>query len=313
MTACDLWLKLGSLLWPRTYGSGLSTQTEIVRVLESDFTLHDTKIGALNGPSALFAAAWADVAYPKIITTHRYAAALMCTKIDPSIAVDIRPPWKAFAIAVPNGLLVSGDREYDTIAVLLAPDDECNGIIALPGVPGTARAKVVMVVAGGGGHLCMNVIGSTIENGLFNEPAEFLTYDRKVPSAAEGKRRILLCARRLVVGMLVALQAREFAEESRQQRQASVRRKGAPAHRIIFVRPASVAIDCRPAIREYLEGAGTPGESPIFQTMVRGHYKRQVCGVGRVDRRVIWIEPYWRGPEEAEILVRPHRVKGDGR
>lgn len=25
-------------------------------------------------------------------------------------------------------------------------------------------------------------------------------------------------------------------------------------------------------------------------------------------RKVIWIEPYWRGPEEAPILARPFKV-----
>jgi hypothetical protein len=30
---------------------------------------------------------------------------------------------------------------------------------------------------------------------------------------------------------------------------------------------------------------------------VRGHHKMQPCGVGRTERKLIWIEPYWRGLE----------------
>ena len=36
--------------------------------------------------------------------------------------------------------------------------------------------------------------------------------------------------------------------------------------------------------------------------------KRQVVGIGRTGRKVIWVEPYWRGPEEAPILTRPYHV-----
>jgi hypothetical protein len=39
-----------------------------------------------------------------------------------------------------------------------------------------------------------------------------------------------------------------------------------------------------------------------------GHYKRQVVGTGRHGRQIIWIEPYWRGPENAPILARPWRI-----
>lgn len=48
----------------------------------------------------------------------------------------------------------------------------------------------------------------------------------------------------------------------------------------------------------------------MFQSCVRGHYKRQVIGVGRSGRKVIWIEPYWRGPEGAPLLVRPYEFTG---
>jgi hypothetical protein len=33
------------------------------------------------------------------------------------------------------------------------------------------------------------------------------------------------------------------------------------------------------------------------QHIVRGHFKRQVFGVGGASRRTIWVEPYWRGPD----------------
>src|SRR5690606_27643565 len=36
--------------------------------------------------------------------------------------------------------------------------------------------------------------------------------------------------------------------------------------------------------------------------IVRGHFKQQACGEGRANRKSIWVQPYWRGPEDgAEI------------
>lgn len=35
--------------------------------------------------------------------------------------------------------------------------------------------------------------------------------------------------------------------------------------------------------------------------IVAGHWRKQACGIGRADRRLMWIEPYWKGPEFAPI------------
>lgn len=34
-----------------------------------------------------------------------------------------------------------------------------------------------------------------------------------------------------------------------------------------------------------------------MQQVVRGHWKKQACGIGRMGRRTIWINPYIRGPD----------------
>jgi len=88
---------------------------------------------------------------------------------------------------------------------------------------------------------------------------------------------------------------------------SSPTRTGPPPHRTIFIgRP--LAVDARPSLRASVaSGNGAP---PSVQTLVRGHIKRQVVGIGRTGRRVVWIEPYWRGPEDAPILARPYSVGG---
>jgi hypothetical protein len=42
--------------------------------------------------------------------------------------------------------------------------------------------------------------------------------------------------------------------------------------------------------------------------LVRGHWRMQVCGKEQAARRRTWIAPYWKGPERAAALVRPHVI-----
>lgn len=48
--------------------------------------------------------------------------------------------------------------------------------------------------------------------------------------------------------------------------------------------------------------AGVEGRTLDHPVWVRGHWKRQVHGEGRVFRRIIWIRPYLKGPDTAEYM-----------
>ncbi len=44
------------------------------------------------------------------------------------------------------------------------------------------------------------------------------------------------------------------------------------------------------------------GSSPKVQCLVSGHWKRQQHGPGRSLRKLIHVEPYWRGPLDAPVI-----------
>lgn len=73
---------------------------------------------------------------------------------------------------------------------------------------------------------------------------------------------------------------------------------------------APVKIDLRDAVREHLAGK-RGGGAPTVQFIVRGHWRNQVHGPGRQHRKRIWIEPFWKGPEDSRVLLRGHQVEGD--
>jgi hypothetical protein len=136
----------------------------------------------------------------------------------------------------------------------------------------------------------------------------------KYRTAYEMDMRTARMAQRLVAGLLLAMQNTEnFKDRAVEaKRSKNKRAPGSPAHRLIHVgRPLN--IDLRPNIENYIRTGKTGtrrGGPPTVQVLVRGHYKRQAYGVGRLLRKVIWIEPFWRGPEEAIINVRP-KLKAD--
>ena len=51
------------------------------------------------------------------------------------------------------------------------------------------------------------------------------------------------------------------------------------------------------------------GRKITVRTLVSGHWRDQPCGAGLKDRKRIWIEPFWRGPEGVPITHRPHSLK----
>lgn len=56
-------------------------------------------------------------------------------------------------------------------------------------------------------------------------------------------------------------------------------------------------------------GARDEGWTMSVRTMVRGHWRQQAHGPNHSLRKVIWIRPTWRGPEDAPISIHATRLK----
>ena len=57
-----------------------------------------------------------------------------------------------------------------------------------------------------------------------------------------------------------------------------------------------------------IPGAGT-GRTIDKRFVVRGHHRKQAYGKGRTERKRIWIMPFWKGPEMAEIVSKKYKVE----
>lgn len=55
---------------------------------------------------------------------------------------------------------------------------------------------------------------------------------------------------------------------------------------------------------------GKSGQSkPNVRFIVRGHWRLQPFGSGLTERKLVWITPYYKGPEIADLVSKPYLVK----
>ena len=234
-----------------------------------------------------FAARWAVHAFQRLMTSHTFAAALMCSDVHREVLEGIERQWDAFMVLVPNGMLVAGELEFSRILVATYSLGVEMEMMAIRGNGTTIRSVVTA--------------GLSIPELLSSDGTDLLHGD-----VDKATYRCFIMAKRLVAGLLLNLQHPPNVKVRKvEARPKSKGREAEPEHRIVTI-GAPLTIDCRASVKEYIEHGPRRGKHapPTVQVMVRGHYRRQVCGVGRLERKVIWISPFWRGPEAALIQTR---------
>lgn len=250
-------------------------------------------------------ARWAHAALPQVTMGHKYAAALMCTVVPDEVLEDIRAPWEAFLIQVPNGLVhfVDGrDRLVSVRAVLVTrePDDGRWSYVALcePSADGISDTIY---------YQNLNTAWGLLNPGTSVATARDIG-DLFARDMEDIDTRSAMLLGRLVLSTCLAMSDPSNVtppKASKPKNGKGKRRGGLPSIRT-YKLGKPIKIDCRSQVQAYSRGERQP---PQVQVLVRGHWKRQPCGPGLKDRRVIWIEPYPRGPEDAPINLRAHNLR----
>jgi hypothetical protein len=259
-----------------------------------------------------FAVRWLHEGCVTLVTSHKFAAALASSTTHGADTLEDLPlPARAFRVEVPNGLFRSERYgvEYTQINVHIGLTGAATFMLEGAGPTSNPTGILVAYYAKDDrSERTMAEILGEQENAVVD-----VDRDGVALGAAETQRRMVILARRLVAGLLLTLAYTNHWQERGARGKRGEKRdpRGPPPHRIIFVgRP--IQVDARPALARYLDPQNRPHGPPSLQSLVRGHHKRQVIGAGRSGRKVIWIEPYWRGPEDAPILARPLALGVDG-
>lgn len=304
--------EMGQTLWQRSYKHYPDDDHAAFEYLLMEARLNNPMLAiGLATPQEqiqfTWMARWADQGFPQITMGHKYCAALLATTIDPDLLGDVTPPWKAFLVVLPSELLFIKNDAGKPIALTkllvqqLKTSDGRNHWNFLAMTDSTLTFWR---------HGCpSSALVQTDIAGAWDGASFMLEID-------EEEDRVAALLGRLIINICLAMSNPENvrAPKAKNSPHSSVKRRdGAPEVRT-FQLGKPIALDCREAIKDYvLNGPKKTrkGGTPSVQVLVRGHWKRQFFGEKRAQRRTIWVEPYWRGPEDAPILARPHVLKNE--
>lgn len=342
-TSLMLWEKLPYFrIDPKTAGpqelgqvaTMLADQTFVERFGEErrpDFEGHSPEQVAawmFNAVSVEWFGLWGDLAFPRIQMSHSFAAMLMATTISPKEIEHVEAPWPAFMIEVPEGLLpitVKGETKHIRrihVTSSFLPGSLSTrwwaiwmvgtgveiyrvGPLAEAAVPRpkTELAKVPLVKIDDPNR------SEPRDHPVGNNDEELAEFWEGYDNAEEDRLAVL--AGRLVIGACVFMTERaNFTEKLVKPNvnlSAYARRLGKKPESRVYTVGKPVKLDFRLAVKSFLEGRRA---SLTAQSLVAGHHKRQAHGPNSSLRKWIFVEPYWRGPEDGAIVVRPH-VGGD--
>lgn len=304
-------VRLGEEVWKRTYAHGDEDAVAVEKLMEWARDQPETfmRFFAIPQNQVLWYALgrWADQAFPTVTMGEKFCAALLATHIPEDMLDEVQAPWKAFVIEIPGRMLSvfdEGVMERTRITRVVvhkcdAPDQDPWHWIAL-GEKGqhvwrTGFAEQIIRPVDLDKHKASYELGS-------DEWRTDLSRDE----------RLYVLVSRLVFNVCLAISDPAMIRpvgSSHKRHKEREGRKGPPEQRVFQV-GQPINLDCRDAIREYIEGE-RPASQLKIQSLVRGHYKRQPYGPKLSLRRRQWILPYWRGPEDAPILTRPHAFKDE--
>lgn len=239
--------------------------------------------------AGLLGTAWSETSFATVELGAKLAASLAATSIPPEYAANVVMPFRIVRIVVPPGVL-----DEDEASILVARLDD-------------GRFFTLAMTSLQGGHQQFGSLADFLRYRARAEalPADMRT-DRWVPF-----ERVSELLHQIAVGTMIELDQRGKSAEPPAPRPGAppaVDARGNPrVWTFKLTRP--VKVDVRPAIRAYVAGGG---RSPTVQLLVRGHHRRVRTGPGRAEVRWAQVEPYWRGPEDAPVALRPHRLR-DGR
>lgn len=314
---------LDMLKWQKQQGQGFITEDvlKFIRdMLEAEGATGKKTMAQILSARCQWMLQWAKGGFPRVRLDHKLAAAYMATTVSPKEIAHVRMPWPSFLVEIPSGLLHVnlGGEDFPILRVHVTEE-------FLPGHFGNGP-NVAIEIEGPGiemhriGHFS-DVTSQSNRKSLDARELEVMGLSRVEPRTApleesfweahdltmEERASVLAC--RLVVGVCIAMTDRNQVRGKKvpfdKNLASHARRIGAEPESNVYTLGRPIRIDVREAVRDYLTGVR---KSLSVQSFVTGHHKWQPHGPGGVARKWIYVEPYWRGPEDAPIVVRPHDI-----
>ncbi len=249
--------------------------------------------GHLTDPAG-FEKGWLACSFARLEIGHKLAAALCLTDVPSDIAV--KAPWECWSLVVPSGLLdVEVNPGQWKRGEVFALDDDTFDESPIARIWCTGIEPALVVLANG----MTRRFAGDIANG----------------ELGIGFSQTRAALQNLIRGACLALSnPNEFVKHKSALSvdggggSKNARKCGQPDFsQAKFLLSAPVKVDLRSRLSSAL--SGKDGSSPTVQFLVRGHWRSQPHGPQNALRKTIWIQPFWKGPEESRILLRHHQTE----
>ena len=253
---------------------------------------------------------WALSAYATVQMPRTYAEGLIATTLTKEIAYEIRPPFIGMMIELPDGLLSidnadGGPLPLRRVLLTKAFNRKINmegwAYIAMTDEPMSFWRYGITPEAMLGVENWHHDIPNNPTNNPFAQPV------------TDRDARVSNCLGRLILNTCLAMADPDNVKKTgpghRAHETARRRHEPNPPLDSTYVVGRPLKHDVREAVRAYVE-EGREHRHLNVQTLVAGHWRSQAYGEDRLLRKRIWVEPYWRGPEDAPIVQRPHVLLG---
>lgn len=253
---------------------------------------------------AIGAGCWKKNGFPVIRLGHKRAAALMATEITEQSIEFVKAPFGAFFIELPDNLLHVSDVDGKLVkatGVLVhsrtfaVEAHYANKVRA----PGTYWNYVVLTDT----SLIQWKINRLVREvaGLSNRDNEWEGFGLPI---SDYDSRLDLLVGRLICSTCIMMSNPENLktkiEATRRNKSGKKADRTAPTYKV-FTERQPINVDVRHYVSAYLKGER---DSPHVRLMVRGHHKMQAHGEKLSLRKLKWIEPYMRGGNEKDPILR---------
>lgn len=271
-------------------------------------------------------ARWYGLGCPAVTLEGKLAAALMATETPADVIDDVTPPWDCFIVRLPMDFVELAGLKFTHVVVHRhIVTFSMDWMKQMPQgfdealIDATRERMLDYLYKKTGlvwGLYAMTPNGNTLLSRadfppvlLGKEQPVFLFDD--VAHSETVDDRIIMALARLVVGisqMAETPNALRRKSTKKQQHRRWRFSKMPQTMEYVLAPEVPVKFDCTEAVGAYLRGDRKG--PPRIQYVVRGHWRNQAHGPGRMARKRIWIQPHWKGPEDAPRLFREHRLEG---
>lgn len=239
-----------------------------------------------------WAARWVSCGRPVLRVTREQAASLALSDVNAEALEALRAPWPSFVVELDEPLKLTERRTLHRVFV----NDRASFAPA-------AHWQLFYRDKGAGTMVATEPPASLVE---LHEIEPNNEADGRL-SFGEQDARFAQIANRLALNACLAVTAHKATRRASAQERP--RSSPIPVFSTSeYVLGTPVRVDMTDAVREYVSGKRASFRKSRWA--VRGHWRNQVCGTARMERRLTWVSPHWRGPKELPALVRGYTLEG---